>query len=124
MTFDNYLSVLTGSTSGKGFGSTDLGSRLLPAIGNSFLVSAVLVVLNLVVAGIAAERDDLREKLKARPAPPASPPAPIARPTAAVPVIRYVPTVARPAMVVRPVRYGWMPVRRGRHWVYTAVRLP
>ena len=54
ITFDNYLSVLTGSNGGKGIGSTDLGSRLLPAIGNSFLVSAVLVVMNLVVAGTAA----------------------------------------------------------------------
>ena len=54
ITLDNYLSVLTGSNGGKGIGSTDLGSRLLPAIGNSFLVSAVLVVFNLVVAGAAA----------------------------------------------------------------------
>lgn len=54
VTLQNYLSVLTGSTGGKGIGSTDLGSRLLPAIGQSFFVSAVLVVLNLVIAGCAA----------------------------------------------------------------------
>ncbi|WDR04742.1 carbohydrate ABC transporter permease [Devosia rhodophyticola] len=54
ITFDNYLSVLTGSTGGAGIGSTDIGSRLLPAIGQSFLVSSILVVLNLIVAGAAA----------------------------------------------------------------------
>lgn len=54
ITFDNYLSVLTGSNGGKGIGSTDIGSRLLPAIGNSFLVSSMLVVLNLLIAGAAA----------------------------------------------------------------------
>jgi len=54
ITLDNYWSVLTGSTGNDVVGSTDLGSRLLPAIGNSFLVSSVLVVLNLVIAGAAA----------------------------------------------------------------------
>jgi len=54
ITADNYISVLTGSTGGVGIGSTDIGSRLLPAIGQSFLVSSILVVLNLVVAGSAA----------------------------------------------------------------------
>lgn len=54
ITFDNYLSVLTGSTGGAGIGSTDIGARLLPAIGQSFLVSTVLVVLNLLIAGSAA----------------------------------------------------------------------
>ena len=54
VTFDNYLAVLTGSTGGKGFGSTDLGARLLPAIGESFLVSTILVVLDLLLAGCAA----------------------------------------------------------------------
>ena len=54
ITFDNYLSVLTGSTNSKGFGTTDMGARLLPAIGQSFFVSSVLVILNLFVAGIAA----------------------------------------------------------------------
>jgi ABC-type glycerol-3-phosphate transport system permease component len=54
ITFDNYLSVLTGSTNLKGFGTTDMGSRLLPAIGQSFFVSSVLVILNLFIAGLAA----------------------------------------------------------------------
>lgn len=54
VTFDNYIAVLTGNTGGKGIGSTDLGSRLLPAIGQSFLVSTVLVVIDLVLAGCAA----------------------------------------------------------------------
>ncbi len=54
ITLDNYVAVLIGDTGGKGFGSTDLGTRLLPAIGQSFFVSACLVVLNLLVAGLAA----------------------------------------------------------------------
>lgn len=54
ITFDNYAAVLFGETGGKGFGSTDMGTRLLPAIGQSFFVSACLVVLNLLVAGLAA----------------------------------------------------------------------
>ena len=54
ITFDNYIAVLTGNTGGKGIGSTDMGSRLIPAIGQSFFVSAVLVVLNLLIAGGAA----------------------------------------------------------------------
>lgn len=54
ITFDNYIAVLTGTTGGKGIGSTDMGSRLIPAIGQSFFVSAVLVVLNLTIAGTAA----------------------------------------------------------------------
>lgn len=54
ITFDNYKSVLTGATGSKGFGSTDMGARLIPAIGQSFFVSTVLVVLNLFIAGIAA----------------------------------------------------------------------
>jgi ABC-type glycerol-3-phosphate transport system permease component len=54
ITFDNYRSVLMGETGSKGFGSTDMGARLLPAIGQSFFVSTVLVILNLVIAGCAA----------------------------------------------------------------------
>jgi ABC-type glycerol-3-phosphate transport system permease component len=54
ITFDNYIAVLTGNTGGKGIGSTDMGSRLIPAIGQSFFVSSVLVVLNLTLAGAAA----------------------------------------------------------------------
>lgn len=54
ITFDNYIAVLTGTTGGKGIGSTDMGSRLIPAIGQSFFVSSVLVVLNLTIAGAAA----------------------------------------------------------------------
>jgi len=54
ITLDNYLSVLTGSNGGKGIGSTDLGVRLLPAIGESFLVSTCLVVIDLLLAGCAA----------------------------------------------------------------------
>lgn len=53
ITLDNYVSLLTGSTGGDAFGSTDVGARLVPAIGQSFLVSTVLVVLNLLLAGIA-----------------------------------------------------------------------
>ena len=54
ITFDNYLSILTGSTASAGFGTTDVGARLVPAIAQSFFVSTVLVVLNLVIAGSAA----------------------------------------------------------------------
>ncbi len=54
ITFDNYLSVLTGSTRNQVFGTTDAGSRLLPAIGQSFFIGAVLVVLDLILAGAAA----------------------------------------------------------------------
>lgn len=54
MTLANFRSVLTGDTGGAGIGSTDIGARLLPAIGQSFLVSSILVVLNLVIAGAAA----------------------------------------------------------------------
>lgn len=54
ITFDNYITVLAGRTGGAGFGSTDMGARLLPAIGQSFLVSTILVILNLVIAGAAA----------------------------------------------------------------------
>ncbi len=54
ITFENYVSVLTGRTGGAGIGSTDLGSRLLPAIGQSFFVASVLVVVNLLIAGAAA----------------------------------------------------------------------
>ena len=54
ITFDNYISVLTGRTGGAGIGSTDMGARLLPAIGQSFFVASVLVILNLLIAGAAA----------------------------------------------------------------------
>lgn len=54
ITLDNYMSVLGGRTGGAGIGSTDIGSRLLPAIGQSLFVSSVLVLLNLVIAGLAA----------------------------------------------------------------------
>ncbi|MBL8595503.1 MAG: carbohydrate ABC transporter permease, partial [Devosia sp.] len=54
ITLDNYAAVLFGNTGGKGIGSTDMGTRLVPAIGQSLLVSACLVVLNLLIAGAAA----------------------------------------------------------------------
>jgi multiple sugar transport system permease protein/trehalose/maltose transport system permease protein len=54
ITFDNFRSVLLGATKSAGFGSTDVGARLLPAIGQSFFVSTVLVITNLVIAGLAA----------------------------------------------------------------------
>lgn len=54
ITLDNYFNVLFGSTGGKGIGSTDMGSRLVPAIGQSLIVASVLVVLNLLLAGAAA----------------------------------------------------------------------
>lgn len=54
ITFDNYYSVLTGSTGTEAFGSTDVGARLVPAIGQSLLVSSMLVCLNLLIAGWAA----------------------------------------------------------------------
>lgn len=54
ITFDNYAAVLFGNTGGKGIGSTDMGTRLVPAIGQSLIVSACLVVLNLLLAGAAA----------------------------------------------------------------------
>lgn len=54
VTLDNYAAVLLGNTGGRGIGSTDMGTRLVPAIGQSLFVSAVLVVLNLLVAGAAA----------------------------------------------------------------------
>lgn len=53
ITFDNYIGVLTGKVVDSS-GTTDAGSRLLPAIGQSLLVATVLVVLNLFLAGIAA----------------------------------------------------------------------
>ena len=54
ITLDNYASVLFGNTGGKGIGSTDMGTRLVPAIGQSLFVSGCLVVLNLLIAGAAA----------------------------------------------------------------------
>lgn len=54
LTLDNFLSVLGGRTGGAGIGSIDTGSRLIPAIGQSLFVASVLVVLNLVIAGLAA----------------------------------------------------------------------
>jgi len=54
VTLDNYIAVLFGNTGGKGIGSTDMGTRLVPAIGQSLLVSSLLVVLNLFIAGAAA----------------------------------------------------------------------
>ncbi len=54
VTLDNYIAVLFGYTGGKGIGSTDMGTRLVPAIGQSLLVSSLLVVLNLCIAGAAA----------------------------------------------------------------------
>lgn len=54
ITLDNYAAVLFGNTGGKGIGSTDMGPRLVPAIGQSLIVSGCLVVLNLLIAGAAA----------------------------------------------------------------------
>jgi len=54
ITFDNYANVLLGSTGGAGIGSTTMGSRLVPAIGQSLFVSSMLVILNLFIAGAAA----------------------------------------------------------------------
>ena len=54
MTLENYYSVLTGSTGDEAFGSIDVGARLVPAIGQSLLVSSLLVGLNLLIAGWAA----------------------------------------------------------------------
>ncbi|MDC9826373.1 carbohydrate ABC transporter permease [Devosia sp. ZB163] len=54
ITLDNYASVLFGNTGGRGIGSTDMGARLVPAIGQSLFVSGCLVVLNLLIAGAAA----------------------------------------------------------------------
>lgn len=54
ITLDNYAAVLFGNTGGKGIGSTDMGTRLVPAIGQSLIVSGCLVVLNLLIAGAAA----------------------------------------------------------------------
>lgn len=51
MTLENYYSVLTGSTGDEAFGSIDVGARLVPAIGQSLLVSSLLVGLNLLIAG-------------------------------------------------------------------------
>lgn len=52
----NFTELLTGRTEGASFGAADAstGSRLLPAIGNSLLVSLAVVVINLVLAGAAA----------------------------------------------------------------------
>lgn len=54
ITLDNYTAVLLGNTGGRGIGSTDIGTRLVPAIGQSLIVSSVLVVFNLLIAGAAA----------------------------------------------------------------------
>jgi ABC-type glycerol-3-phosphate transport system permease component len=55
LTLDNYRGVLGGAASSTDYGgTTDVGSRLIPAIGQSLLVSSVLVVTNLVLAGLAA----------------------------------------------------------------------
>ena len=54
ITLDNYSAVLLGNTGGRGIGSTDMGTRLVPAIGQSLIVSTVLVALNLLIAGAAA----------------------------------------------------------------------
>lgn len=54
LTFDNFRSVLTGDTGSATLGSSDLGARLVPAIGQSILVSGLLVVLNLLIGGLGA----------------------------------------------------------------------
>jgi len=54
LTLDNFRGVLTGNTGSETVGTTDLGARLVPAIGQSVLVSALLVVLNLVIGGLGA----------------------------------------------------------------------
>ena len=54
ITFANYVSVLSGATGNDVLGNTDMGARLLPAIGQSLFVSASLVVLNLLIAGLTA----------------------------------------------------------------------
>lgn len=54
-TFENYQDVLVGETGGRGaYGSTREFSRMVPALGNSLLVSVVVVVYNLIVGGLAA----------------------------------------------------------------------
>lgn len=52
ITFENFTELLSGA--GATIGSGSAGSRLLPAIANSFFVSTVLVVLNLVIASLTA----------------------------------------------------------------------
>lgn len=55
LTLDNYRGVLTGRTgSSSTSGTTDLGSRLVPAIMQSVLVSSLLVLINLVIGSLAA----------------------------------------------------------------------
>lgn len=53
--FANYNDLFSGHTSSSAAsGTSDAGAGLLPAIGQSFLVSSILVVLDLILAGIAA----------------------------------------------------------------------
>lgn len=54
LTFENYRSLLAGEAGGGSFGTIQIGSRLVVAIGQSLFVSSVLVVINLFVAGLSA----------------------------------------------------------------------
>ncbi|SHK95703.1 carbohydrate ABC transporter membrane protein 2, CUT1 family [Pseudonocardia thermophila] len=54
ITLDNYVGLLTGNTGREQFGTIDIGTRLIDAIAQSFLVSSILVVLNLLIAGLCA----------------------------------------------------------------------
>lgn len=54
ITVDNFSALLSGRTEGTSFGSESGSSRLVAAIGNSLLVAVVVVIVNLVVAGVAA----------------------------------------------------------------------
>lgn len=60
LTITNYAAVITGNdnpfhqSTGGGFAaSTGSVSKIMPAIGNSFLVATLLVVINLVIGGLA-----------------------------------------------------------------------
>lgn len=53
-TLSNYAGVLGGHTRSVGYGSIATGKDLLPAIGHSFLVAGMLVVVDLLVAGLCA----------------------------------------------------------------------
>lgn len=50
--FSNFTGVFRGHTAAN-TGSTDAGTALLPAIGQSFLVSTLLVICNLIIGGLA-----------------------------------------------------------------------
>lgn len=50
----NYSGLFSGHTGSGSYGTSDSGKHLLPAIGQSFLVSAILVVLDITLAGLCA----------------------------------------------------------------------